>query len=247
MQASPADAIAWCKDQSRDSPIDWSMLCLGMVAAAWDVHPTGSWPNAWNAFKRADHIHEPGDDPPLGAPVWFDVMVKGQRLGHVAVAGDPGFCWSIDFARPGKVDRVRVKDISTRWGAYVGWTTDLEGFDLPITAHGPGRMGPRGGSNPGTTPGSRGPQTPRGDDMILTRFQCTDALAVFIGSATGNGVANFVEWADPDTERLFAPFIEARRDITVDQCKSFHLLGPLPIGNDRTWTDADFRRHTPLE
>jgi hypothetical protein len=219
------------------------------VAAAWDVHPSDSWPNAWDAFKRAQHIHEPAETAPSGAPVWFDLMANHQRLGHVAIADDPGMCWSIDFKRDGKIDRVKVADIVARWGAvYVGWTTDLEGFDLPITARGPGRMGPMGLSNPGTTPGPRrGPGAPKGDDMILTRFQCTDALAVFIGSATGNGVANFVEWADVDTDRAFAPFIEARRDITVEQCKSFHLLGPLPIGNDRTWTSADFRRHTPTE
>jgi hypothetical protein len=81
--------------------------------------------------------------------------------------------------------------------------------------------------------------------MVLTRFQCTDAFAAFIGSATAVGVANFVEWADPETDAKFAPFIEARRDITVAQCKSFHLLGPLPIANERIWTSEDFRRHTP--
>ena len=59
------------------------------------------------------------------------------------------------------------------------------------------------------------------------------------------GVANFVEWADPETDGKFAPFIEARQDIAVEQCKSFHLLGPLPVVNERTWASEDFRRHTP--
>jgi hypothetical protein len=234
MRASPADVIAWCKSQSQQSSIDWTFLCLGMAGAAWDLHPSGSWPNAWDAFNRTTHSHRASEPAPAGAPVWFDLLARGRRLGHVAIADDPGWCWSIDFVRHGKIDRVEVSKIVSRWSAtYMGWSTDLEGFDLPFPSA--RRMG---GSDPG-------PQTPRGDDMVLTRFQCTDAFAAFIGSATPVGVANFVEWADPHTDTHFAPFIEARRDITVLQCKSFHLLGPLPIGNERNWTSEDFRRHTP--
>jgi hypothetical protein len=231
--------IAWCQKQSDTPTIDWTFHCLGMAGAAWDLHPPDSWPNAWDAFNRAQHTHEPTEEAPSGVPVWFDLLAGGQRLGHVAIADAPGFCWSIDFARHGKIDRVKVSQIVRGWSAtYVGWSTDLEGFELPITTQTPGRR-PQVPSDLVPTP------PPKGDDMILTRFQCTDALAVFIGSATGNGVANFVEWADPQTETMFAPFIEARRNITVAQCKSFHLLGPLPVGNDRTWSASDFRRHTP--
>jgi hypothetical protein len=235
MRRSPTDVIAWCRDQSVQSSIDWTFHCLGMAGAAWDLHPSGAWPDAWDAFNRTTQAHQPSEPAPAGAPVWFDLIARGKRLGHVAIADAPGFCWSIDFVRHGKIDRVEVSRIVRGWGArYVGWSTDLEGFDLPFSSV------PRVG-RPTTDPGPR----PRGDDMVLTRFQCTDAFAAFIGPATAVGVANFVEWADPDTDRKFAPFVEARRDITVDQCKSFHLLGPLPIANERTWTSEDFRRHTP--
>jgi hypothetical protein len=201
------------------------------------------WPNAWDAFNRAEHRHDPSEPAPAGAPVWFDLIARGKRLGHVAIADDPGWCWSIDFMRHGKVDRVQISSIVRGWGAkYVGWSTDLEGSVLPIHT---GRRDPHD-PDPGPGPGPGPDPRTRGDDMVLTRFQCTDAFAAFIGPATPLGVATFVEWADQDTDAKFGPFIEARRDITVQQCKSFHLLGPLPIGNERTWTSEDFRRHTPL-
>jgi hypothetical protein len=250
MRTSPADVIAWCRDQSIQSSIDWTFHCLGMAGAAWDLHPSGVWPDAWNAFNRTAEAHKPAEPAPPGAPVWFDLIARGQRLGHVAIADDPGFCWSIDIIRHGKIDRVQISTIVQRWGAkYVGWSTDLEGFDLPfpsVPRVGPATP-PRGGvvTPPGQPVPNPGPRTPRGEEMVLTRFQCTDAFAAFIGSATAVGVANFVEWADPETDAKFAPFVEARRDITVEQCKSFHLLGPLPIANERTWTSEDFRRHTP--
>ena len=140
MRRSPADVVAWCANEVANGQPVWEFQCLGMVAQAWDVHPPG-WPDAWDSWDRGTNgsRHGPGETAAPGAPVYWDLWATGKdgvrkRYGHVAVAAnEPGFCYSIDFVRRGRVDRVAIADISQRWGAtYVGWSTKLMDVALPM-------------------------------------------------------------------------------------------------------------------
>src|SRR6266487_6565900 len=134
---SPNEAIAWCEQESFYPTRDWSQLCLEMVRTAWGI-PTPKFRDAYAAWQGSSQQFS---TPPPGAPIYWDHILIGgtppRELGHVAVADfEPGWCWSIDILRshPGRVDRVPIDLIRTKWGGhYLGWTSDLEGIELDMT------------------------------------------------------------------------------------------------------------------
>lgn len=175
MRETSAEVIAWCGNQQVNSTTDWSFRCLGMCGAAWAISPVGgggAWPNAWDAWTRSNQ-HPPSESPPPGAPVYWALMSTspntGKRMnyGHIAIADDvDGLCWSIDIRRHGKIDRVPINEITSRWGArYVGWTSDLEGVSLPLWA--PEPLPPSPPPPPVPTPVPH-PPLPIGDDDMPT-------------------------------------------------------------------------------
>lgn len=88
--------------------------------------------------------------------------------------------------------------------------------------------------------GGPGP-VPTGDDAVLTILQCTDAYAAFLGF-TWHGLAQTVEWLTNDGLHLYESLGCPTQAITVEQCSGMTLMGPLPEGDRRTWTGAEFRR-----
>lgn len=104
--------------------------CLKWVRGeCWQVGSLyGSAIEAWNG---AQHKH-PGDrNPPDGAPCFY----KGGTYGHIVIyrKHDSGRIKSTDCTYSGKVSDAALSWPETAWGdTYLGWTEDLNGYDLPL-------------------------------------------------------------------------------------------------------------------
>jgi hypothetical protein len=60
--------------------------------------------------------------PPPGVPVWW----TNGRYGHVAISAGDGYCYSSDYKRHGKIDKVLISSITKGWGQrYRGWSEDI--------------------------------------------------------------------------------------------------------------------------
>ncbi len=86
--------------------------------------------------------------------------------------------------------------------------------------------------------------------MIITRFQCTDADAAFIGAARslggGNSVPLQVEWADAYTDAVYGQWVQLRQFCHSSDLKYWSLFGKLPTGDRfKDWKSSDFRQHVP--
>lgn len=127
---SVADVITVAKREHNRPSQSWRRLCLGFVRYCWGLGPTGT-PNATQGWNRSKQKVTSGSTPPKGAPVYW----RGPTSdGHVAISDGGGYVWSNDFRRPGKIDRVRISDITRGWGAtYLGWTRDYVGTTLPLS------------------------------------------------------------------------------------------------------------------
>lgn len=104
-----------------------SGMCLQWVRdKAWGVGSYyGSAIDAWNG--AADK--HPGDrNPPLGAPLFY----RGGQYGHVVIARADDQRGT-DCTTTGRVSAAALSWPETAWGyAYLGWTGDLNGVDLPL-------------------------------------------------------------------------------------------------------------------
>lgn len=83
-----------------------------------------------------------------------------------------------------------------------------------------------------------GPPDPPGDD-VPTILQCSDAYAAFLANVS-NGVAHEVEWLEAARVPYFSSL--PKQTITVAQLKPCTLIGPLPTGDEVTWTADNFWR-----
>lgn len=112
------DSVGYC--------LRFARTMAGAPAMGGDAH------SAWEA---ADFKHTQGT-PPAGTFVFW----RGGAHGHVAVSAGGGFCYTTDFRRAGRIDRVAIADIAKGWSnlAYRGWTEDVNGvrvtgIDFPPT------------------------------------------------------------------------------------------------------------------
>jgi GH25 family lysozyme M1 (1,4-beta-N-acetylmuramidase) len=128
MTRTPTEAIAW--GQAQVGKHGWDNLCLRFVRLAFGVDYVGNWPtserDAGRAWDRAIHKHRTTDPKtiPRGVPVFWELNTEAD---HVALSLGDGWCLSNDFVVNGRIDRVRIADISARWGRLLGWTEDLVG------------------------------------------------------------------------------------------------------------------------
>ena len=111
-------ARAWAANQVANPSQNWSNQCQKFSrscvnAAAW----ANSALNAWAAIP-ASHKHS-------GAPRGGSIAYFGtSQPGHAVFVDpqNPAYCFSTDILRQGKIDRVPLKLITTRWGMkYRGW------------------------------------------------------------------------------------------------------------------------------
>lgn len=106
-----------------------SGMCLKWVRGpCWEVAAVAG--DAQEAWDMARHKH-PGDrNPPDGAPVFWSGGSKGY--GHVAIWRESDMR-STDCKSTGKVSAAPLSWTEDTWGfRYLGWTSDLNGVDLPI-------------------------------------------------------------------------------------------------------------------
>jgi hypothetical protein len=102
-------------------------MCQQFVRGpCWEVPAVfGSAIEAWDGAR---HKH-PGDrNPPKGAPCFY----RGGQYGHVVIAkADP--VRSTDTPSTGRVGDTALDHFERAWGyTYLGWTEDLNGYDLPL-------------------------------------------------------------------------------------------------------------------
>lgn len=90
------------------------------------------------------------------------------------------------------------------------------------------------------------PPPPPGDNMTVV-IQCSDAFAAFEGEQSAQGIITFVRWIDGGRKALItgAPFNVPVISRTVGQLSGMTLNGPLPTGDNRTWTGAEFYQWRP--
>lgn len=114
-------SISAAAAEEQSASRDWTGWCLKFVRIMLGV--AASHPSAIKAWDGAKFKHTTGT-PPKGVPIFWRI----GEFGHVALSDGNGYCYSTDILRRGKVDRVPIARIASRWGAkYLGWTEDLNG------------------------------------------------------------------------------------------------------------------------
>jgi hypothetical protein len=116
------DAVAWARSNMR-----WPAgYCLQWTRNCFDVDPL--YHDASDAWYGARHKHptERGANCPRGVPVWW--TGGSQGFGHVALSVGGGYCISTDAGGRGICAKVRIDDLTRRWGLnFRGWSEDING------------------------------------------------------------------------------------------------------------------------
>jgi hypothetical protein len=100
-------------------------MCLKFARLAAGAR--GGTPNAKAAWRKARFRHTRGT-PPAGSFVFWG----GGSHGHVAVSIGGGHIWSTDIRRRGRVDRVTISQLNSKWHLpYLGWSEDVNGVRIP--------------------------------------------------------------------------------------------------------------------
>ena len=127
---TPNEAIA----AARGTRTFEAGMCLLFVRTAYGVGQR--FPSAAAAWQGAQSKHpvETGMQVPRGAPVYWTGGSHG--FGHVAIGTGNGHCWSSDAGGSGQTAKVRIDELTQRWGLDLqGWSEDLNGVRV-YDAHG---------------------------------------------------------------------------------------------------------------
>ena len=124
MPRSAADALLWAVRQHVNPTRDWHGMGLMFVRSAFAAPPLyGSAASAWKACDFPHPLYD-GDKAPRGAPYYWTGGRHGY--GHVALIVGNGLCWSTDAHARGRVDLVRINDLTEAWGLTpAGWAEDI--------------------------------------------------------------------------------------------------------------------------
>jgi hypothetical protein len=142
-----AATLAWLRDQHDHPTQSWYRLCLGVTRQARGID--GLFPRAYDAWVGAKQKHPltptaNWHDVPRGAPVFYHGPIEdGVEYGHIVtffgVTQAGPLVWSNDVVAQGKMNMVSPLWFLSHWGhTLLGWTGDLNGVDLHLTANGPG-------------------------------------------------------------------------------------------------------------
>lgn len=125
MARTPAAAQKWARGQITNPIQNWYRYCLKFVRMAFGLD--GGTPDAGKAWDWARYKHRTSDPNsiPANVPVFWELPSVAD---HVAYSVGGGWCLSNDIRRTGKIDLVRIDEITRRWGGrLLGWTEDLNG------------------------------------------------------------------------------------------------------------------------
>lgn len=112
-------ASTWAASEHYHPTRSWYRMCLAYTHDCFGVGAL--YGRAITAYYNTNHRHTSWP-PPKAVPVWW----AGGRDGHVAFSLGDGTCWSNDYYRVGKIDRVGIHTISAGWGYhYLGWSEDI--------------------------------------------------------------------------------------------------------------------------
>jgi len=117
-----SDPISWARNNMswpEGYCLQWVRSCFGVGSRYMD---------ATEAWDKADRKHRTnsGYNCPRNVPVWWTGGSAGH--GHVALSVGNGYCISTDAAGPGRSAKVRIDDLTARWGLnFRGWTEDING------------------------------------------------------------------------------------------------------------------------
>lgn len=119
-----AQAIALARSMSKTGVWVGVGYCLKTIRGLYGVN--AKYPDASTSWKNAKHKVRvsSGNDVPRGVPVYWTGGSSGY--GHIAISTGGGNCWSTDWARPGRIDKARINDITS------GWNLKLEGYAWEI-------------------------------------------------------------------------------------------------------------------
>lgn len=121
---STREALQWAANQVEHPTRDWTNDCAVFARETFDV-PSLGYPSAAVVYKHTKFRHRLGT-PPAGTLVFWLGGSAGN--GHVAPSAGGGWVYSNDFKREGKIDKVRIADITAGWHQdYKGWTEDING------------------------------------------------------------------------------------------------------------------------
>lgn len=121
-------ALNWASNQHYHPSRDWTRDCLMFVRMSFNVGPR--YGSAITAYYNTNSRHTSWP-PPKAVPVWW----AGGRYGHVALSIGDGTCWSNDYVRRGKIDRVRISSITNGWNyRYLGWSEDINEVKIYVPA-----------------------------------------------------------------------------------------------------------------
>lgn len=117
---TPNQAIGFARKNLEFPP----GFCLKYVRTAYGVAPR--FVSAAEAWRNAQFKHPVGSgmQVPRGAPVYW--TGGSQGFGHIAIATGNGACWSTDAGGSGKVAKVKIDDLTAKWGIdFKGWAEDV--------------------------------------------------------------------------------------------------------------------------
>lgn len=136
----PAFAVATERERFQSHTTDYARLCLKNVRSAYQlpaVEPRAI--DAWNHAKRKHKWTGDVADIPYGAPVFSQRPgAPASDAGHVFMCGGwdkngQRIFWTNDIIVLGGINPVHIEAFTERWGHKIlGWTEDLNGYDLNL-------------------------------------------------------------------------------------------------------------------
>lgn len=131
MTLTPEQALARAHNQSLHGPRFPVGMCKRKTRELYGVPSDGSG-SAAEAWTRTRHrLRVDAGSAPAGALIWWTGGHDGN--GHVAIKDTAaGYCWSVDFRRPGYFDRVLIAQIGAGWAAlrFAGVSLDIDGVQV---------------------------------------------------------------------------------------------------------------------
>ncbi|QNE21902.1 peptidoglycan-binding protein [Kribbella qitaiheensis] len=134
-------AAEWAK--GKKGAMGWRRKCLVFVRSAWDLPAQdGSAQLEWDSVPVIDRHSD--KRPPIGAPCfWHGPSAEGHVAIVVEYRSDVPYIASNDIVKPDRIDLVPLSRITEDWShaKWLGWTTVLQGRDLPLGSDNDHRVG----------------------------------------------------------------------------------------------------------